>query len=270
MRKLAIIGAGNICRQVVGLLAEDCPDSARDSAFSIAVLKRPGSSFQGPDDGLVVFSDIHDLLAWQPDLIVEAAGQEAVKQYARLCLESGRPFLVSSVGALADDSLYGALLDAARKGNTRMLIPSGAIGGLDYIRSAALFEGTRVTYESRKPPSAWKPELADQGIDSGQLAEELELFAGAADVAATRYPKNLNVAATLALAGTGMQDTQVRVVVDPKASGNQHVIRTNGPAGTFSVTIANRPSPDNPKTSWIVSRSIVSSIRRYFEPCWIG
>src|SRR5690606_39860268 len=124
----------------------------------IAVLKRPDSAFQGHKDIVAVFSDIHDLLAWQPDLIVETAGQEAVGQYGRLCLEKGIPFLVSSVGALADVGLYGALLDAARKGNTRVLIPSGAIGGLDYIRSAALFDGTSVTYESRKPVSAWASE----------------------------------------------------------------------------------------------------------------
>lgn len=269
-RKLAIIGAGNICRQVVGMLASNQANAGYDSAFSIAVLKRPGSAFQGGPGIAAVFSDIQELLAWQPDLIAEAAGQEAVGEYARLVLEKGIPFLVSSVGALADENMYDALLSAARKGNTRLLIPAGAIGGLDYLRAAALFEGTRVTYESRKPPSAWAPELAAQGMQSDQLTQPLELFAGTANVAASRYPKNLNVAATLALAGTGMHNTRVRVVVDPDAPGNQHVIRVDGPAGTLAMTIANQPSPDNPKTSWIVSRSIVSTLRRYFEPCWIG
>ncbi len=263
MRKLAIIGVGNICRQMVEVLAQG-------DQFSIAVLKRPSAAFTaGPGIG-TVFADIDDLLAWKPDLIAEAAGQAAVSQYAATCLRQGIPFLVSSVGALADENLYKDLCQAAQDGNTRLLIPSGAIGGLDYVRSAAMFDGAQVTYESRKPPSAWVPELAALGIEPTHVTEPLELFAGMADEAATRYPKNLNVAATLALAGVGMRNTKVRVIVDPNAPGNLHTIKVDGPAGSFELTIANKPSPDNPKTSWIVSRSLVVSIRRYFEPCWVG
>lgn len=271
MRKLAIIGAGNICRQVVEVLSPDTSSKERQGdSFLIAVLKRRDAGSGGAAGIHAVFADIDDLLAWKPDLVVEAAGQDAVRQYAGVCLERGVPFLVSSVGALADEGLYMALQDAARQGKSRLLIPPGAIGGLDYVRAAALFDRTSVTYESRKPPSAWMPELRALGIDPDRVVEPLELFAGSADEAATRYPKNLNVAATLALAGVGMRDTLVRVIVDPNAPGNQHAIKLNGPAGTFVSRLANKPSPGNPKTSWIVSRSIVSTIRRYFEPCWIG
>jgi aspartate dehydrogenase len=98
------------------------------------------------------------------------------------------------------------------------------------------------------------------------MTEPYVFFEGDAETAAQRYPKNLNVAATLALAGIGMRDTSVRVVADPAVEANTHVIDVESPAGTFQGRIVNAPSPNNPKTSAIVAFSVVNAIRRYFSP----
>src|SRR3546814_12405578 len=109
-----------------------------------------------------------------------------------------------------------------------------------------------MTYESRKPIAVWLDELKALGLCPAALTEPVVLDEGSAEIAAQRYPKNLNVAATLALAGTGMQDTIVRVVADPQATANNHIIHVEGPAGTFESRIVNAPSPENPKSSYIV------------------
>lgn len=267
MHRLAIIGSGNISRHISSSLRAT---PALSSQFQLAVLARshqPAGSW--PQD-IDVFADIEALLSWQPDLVVEAASQSAVHEYGEKCLQAGVSFLATSVGALANPDLANTLIAHAQKHHCRLIVPSGAIGGLDYLQGAARFPDAEVTYESRKPPAAWAPELQEMGIDPATLAEPLVLFSGSAAQAATRYPKNLNVAATLALAGIGMAATTVQVWVDPQSPGNQHVVHVKSAAGTFSLTIVNTPSPDNPKTSWIVAENVVATIQRYFSPCWVG
>lgn len=267
MRRIAIIGSGNICRHIVSSLA---PASGQTAQFKLAVLARSQPVADVLDQHASIFTEVDRMLEWQPDLVVEAASQTAVRDYGELCLKAGVSFLVTSVGALADDDLLGNLTACADANNARLVIPSGAVGGLDYLQGVARFPDAEVTYESRKPPAAWEPELKAMGLADTALTEPLLLFSGTAAEAATLYPKNLNVAATLALAGTGMENTRVRVVVDPLSAGNQHVVQVTSVAGTFTLSMVNQPSPDNPKTSWIVAENVVATITRYFSPCWIG
>lgn len=267
MYRIAVIGAGNICRHIVGSLLAS---NDLNKPFTLAVLARSSNEAKPFPADVGIFSDIDALLSWRPDLVVEAAGQGAVRDYGEKCLAAGISFLATSVGALADAALADTLARCAQMHNCRLIVPSGAIGGTDYLRGVARFPDAEVTYESRKPPAAWAAELGEMGIDPAGLREPLELFYGTASDAATRYPKNLNVAATLALAGIGMTATKVRVLVDPQSPGNQHVVHVTSAAGTFSLSIVNKPSPDNPKTSWIVAENVVATIERYFSPCWIG
>src|SRR5690606_14242001 len=125
------------------------------------------------------------------------------------------PVVITSVGALADDAQRQALHDAAQLGKAQLIIPAGAIGSLDYLGALRHIEGARVRYESRKPVAAWAAELAEQGYDAAMPGEPVVLYEGDAATAAQKYPKNLNVAATLAFAGVGMLATQVKVVADP-------------------------------------------------------
>lgn len=261
--RVAIIGFGSIGKTVIKELLGD--DAA--PTFDLAVLQRQGSRSQVMlPDSVKRFVDLDGVLDWKPDLVVEVAGQAAVAQYAPACLTAGVPFVISSTGALASEDVRRRVENAARSGAAKAIVISGAIGALDYLGAAARLPGAQVVYESRKPVAAWVAELHELGLEPGAMDEPYVLFDGDAETAAQRYPKNLNVAATLALAGVGMRDTQVRVVADPGVDANTHVIRVEGPAGTFEGRIVNAPSPDNPKTSAIVAFSVVNAIHRHFAP----
>ena len=212
---------------------------------------------------LQALGGLDELGRFGPDLVVEAAGAEAVRTHGPACLRLGVPLLLSSVGALGDDALRAALEAAARAGRTRLYLPSGALAGLDYVRAARGGPDLRVRYESRKPPAAWADELARLGLPARPDAP-VTLFEGDAREAAARYPANLNVAATLALAGPGFEATEVAVVVDPAVAGNTHRVAVESAFGRLDVAVANRPSPDNPKTSWIVSRALMAAIDQHF------
>jgi aspartate dehydrogenase len=258
-KRLAVIGHGAIARDVMAEI------SARFIGYSLAVLHRSEQSDRVLD-GIKHVATLDEVLAWKPDLVIEAAGHDAVLAYVPLCLERGFPVLLSSVGALHEDALFEHLIAQAVRGQTRLVLPSGAIGGLDYVRASQWTDQTVITYESLKPLKAWQDELQARGYDIAGINQPVLLFEGSAREAARLYPSNLNVAATLALAGIGMDNTQVRVMADPFISGNQHHIHVQSDHGTMSVQFANEPSRLNPKSSRIVAKSIVAAVQQYFSP----
>lgn len=264
--KIATIGFGTIANDVFTGLK-----TIEGHATDWAVLLRPDSPRRAHvPASAIVFSSLNELLDWQPDLVIEAAGQAAVQDYVPRILRSGVNVVLVSIGALADAATYDIVVDAARKGHARLVLPAGAIASLDYLGALGNRTGTTVLYESRKPVAAWRQELCVLGLDPDDINEEVELFKGTASAAALRYPKNLNVAATLGLAGVGMEGTQVRVVADPHATGNQHRIVVESELGTLETKLVNSPSPNNPKTSWIVAQSVVHAVKRQFAPVLIG
>jgi aspartate dehydrogenase len=229
---------------------------------------------QSTQADLKVLFGINELLAWQPDLVIEAAGKVALQTYAAPCLAAGISVIAASVGALADAELYTELSIAAQCGRSKLILPSGAVGALDYLSATrfatpAADAPTRIVYESRKPPAAWQDVLAQRGLPLSPDAP-ITLFEGSAREAAKLFPQNLNVAATIALAGAGMEHTQVSVVVDPAAQGNTHTVTATGPFGSITTQIKNRPSPTNPKTSWVMGLSMIAAIDRYFAAVVVG
>ncbi|MBN3268950.1 aspartate dehydrogenase [Bordetella bronchiseptica] len=264
--RIAFIGLGAIASDVAaGLLA----DAAQPC--QLAALTRAAADLPPALAGRVTLLDsLSDLLAWRPDLVVEAAGQQAIAEHAEGCLKAGLDMIICSAGALADDALRARLIAAAEAGGARIRVPAGAIAGLDYLQAVAGRDDAEVVYESRKPVAAWRAELPGMGIDPDTLAESRTLFSGPAREAALRFPKNLNVAATLALAGIGMTRTRVEVVVDPRARGNQHRIQVRSPLGEMQIELVNAPSPVNPKTSWLVAQSVLATIRRHLARFTIG
>lgn len=260
--RIAFIGLGAIGCDV---LTELKPFLNRLHA-EVCVLRRKGSDAQfSMGSGIKEYVEIKALLAQKPNVVVEVASQEAVKQYVPACLRKGLTVVVTSVGALADHEFLAHLLALTESHQGKIIVPSGAIGGLDYIQAVRGAPDLEVVYESRKPVQAWLPELQALGLDAKSMTDELLLFKGNAAEAALRYPQNLNVAATVALAGTGMQNTQVKVVVDPALTKNKHVITVSSQFGEMSVELVNTPSPSNPKSSWVVAQSIRSVIQREFE-----
>jgi aspartate dehydrogenase len=283
--KVAIIGRGAVASAIIAY-------ALNDKRFDVALVLQPGRPSSKPTaknttgqevntssatavqlDMKVLFG-VEELLAWHPDLVIEAAGKAALQDYAAPCLASGVSVIAASIGALTDELLYTQLSDAAQSGRSKLILPSGAVGALDYL-SATRFATpsadtpTRIVYESRKPPAAWQDVLAELELPLNPTAP-ITLFEGSAREAAKLFPQNLNVAATIALAGAGMEKTQVSVVVDPEAQGNIHTINATGTFGSMTTQIMNRPSPTNPKKSWVVGLSLIAAIDRYFSAVVVG
>src|SRR5437899_432204 len=255
-----LIGCGGIAQDVVATLRGE---DQSDDVEIVGALARAGRADiarrKFPD--IEIFETLDDLLAEGPDIIAEVASQQAVAEHGEQVLRNGIDFLVISVGALADAQLFERLETAAEFGNSRMLLPAGAIGGLDAIAAMRLGGLTSARYRSRKPPAAWRGSPAEKVVDLGKLAKATVLYSGTAREAALLYPQNANVAAAVALAGLGFEQTQVELVADPDAPGNVHEIEVEGAAGRFAITLQGKPSRSNPKTSSLAALSVARALR---------
>lgn len=261
-RRILIVGYGAIGRTLMQDLARE-----HERQAVLGVLLRPGSRSLDDLPGEVHrVTDVVEIQAFAPDLVVEAAGHCAVREVVPHCLTLGLPVLLSSIGALHDDDLRQRLTRLASSHGGRILLPSGALGALDYVRAVRRAPDLVLAYESIKPPAAWTAELKAIGTRSADLAEPFTLFEGTARQAAASYPQNLNVAAALALAGAGFDATKVTVTCDPQAAGNTHRVQAESLFGTMEISIANTPSPDNPKTSRIVAHALLAAIDQHFSP----
>lgn len=254
-RHIGIIGYGAIGRQLSACLLAD-------PGYSVTVLvRRPGSE---PGVARLSFTtSLEDLLASAPDLVVEAASAEAFLAVVPRCLDEGFDVVAASISALNVPETLRLVTDISTGSGTRLILPSGAVGGLDYLAAAALAGAVGVVYTSRKPPAAWKAELAAIGQDCEH--GPVVLFEGSAPEAAALYPRNLNAALTVALVA-GIERTRVRVIADPSVDENTHEIEITSAAGRARFAFANVASAENPKTSVITAFSLAASVRRYFEP----
>lgn len=269
IKRLAIIGYGAIAKDVLIVLSA----LLEKQAVEVLIVKRSALSEAEQStlpSFVTVTQDPSQLWEFQADLVIEAAGQASVAELVPACLSAGADVLITSIGALANDDLYRSLLRVAEQFGSRILLPAGAIAGLDYLQSIKDAEGVEVMYESHKPVGAWLPELKAMGISTDSVNEPLVLFEGSAAEAATRYPQNLNVAATLAIAGIGMDKTRVRVLVDPSLSQNQHHILVKSQFGEMRLQLSNTPSPSNPKSSWVVAQSVAAVVKKQFATIHIS
>ena len=227
-----------------------------------ALLVRAGSPQKRSEKlhGLLCVDDIADLPA-EIDHMVDCAGHAALKAYGPDILRSGMDLTTVSLGALADSSLFLELETAATEGNSRLHLVSGAIGALDCLRAARVGGLQSVTYIGRKPPRSWKGSPAETRLDLDNLTAGAEThFEGSARDAAIEYPKNANVAAAVALAGRGFDDTQVKLIADPGVTENIHEVRAIGDFGSFSFEIKGHSLPDNPRSSALAAMSVISKL----------
>lgn len=264
---LGLIGYGNIARTLLKVLAQE---QAAISTLTVLSLPEFAEGVEGelattfPAPARVV-TGAEELIAAGPDLVVECAGHLAVAQHATAVLRAGIETLIVSIGALADASLYAQLTRAAREGGSRFLLPAGAIGGVDILSALRPAGISAVTYTGRKPPMAWTGTPAEALVDLASLNSEAVFFEGTARDAATLYPKNANVAATLALAGIGWDDTRVRLIADPAVNRNIHEYSVTSKVADYTIRIEGKPSVDNPKTSvttvYSVAREVLNRLR---------
>jgi aspartate dehydrogenase len=200
------------------------------------------------------------------DHMIDCAGHTALKSHGPEILRRGIDLSTVSLGALADPVLYRNLEQAAIDGRAKLHLASGAIGALDCLRAARVGGLESVTYVGRKPPESWKGSPAETRLDLDGLGDVAQLhFEGCARDAATEYPKNANVAAAVALAGLGFDDTEVKLIADPNVSENIHEIQATGSFGRFSFEIRGQSLPDNPRSSALAAMSVVSKLEQISE-----
>ena len=207
-------------------------------------------------------------LVERSSLLVETAGGHVVPSLADEAFTAGKDLMVISIGALLE---YPDIIERARRLGCRLYAPSGAIAGLDGIKSACQGQVDRVEMVSRKPIEALEgaPYLVENEIPVTGLTEEQEVFYGTAREACRGFPSNLNVSAAVSLAGIGPDRTTVRIVADPSLARNCHDITVEGEFGLLKVHIENIPS-ENPKTGRLTALSIIRSVRDVADPVRIG
>jgi aspartate dehydrogenase len=256
MLDIVLIGAGAMATEVVKHLKSD-PDVRVAAAIVLPIeVARAKELIPGAD----ILTGV-DALKGKPSLAVECAGHAGLGEHGVALLRRGIDLLVASTGALADRELYGRLAAAAKEGGARMLLISGAVGGIDALTAAKVAGLHKVVYTSRKPPKSWIGTPAEKVTDLGKVTSATVLFTGPADEAARLYPQNANVAATIALAGIGFDKTQCTLIADPAANGNIHRIEANGESGEFFIELRGKALAANPKTSMLAALSVVRAIR---------
>ncbi|MBT0668143.1 aspartate dehydrogenase [Novosphingobium profundi] len=253
--RIGLIGDGGISRAVREALGA--------GSSIVGILAR--CPREGLDEDLRVES-VAGLLARRPDVIVECAGHEAVRAYGADVLRAGLTLMIVSTGALADPTLADELARAAEEGGAQLVLASGAMAGIEGLAAARLGGLERVRYVGRKPALAWRGTPAQDVLDLATLTEPTVFYRGDAREAALQYPKNSNVAATVALAGVGFDRTEVELVADPTITTNVHELSFDGADGSFVVRIAGAPSAANPKTSALTAHSIVRLLHGMAAP----
>ncbi|MBB3966779.1 aspartate dehydrogenase domain-containing protein [Rhizobium metallidurans] len=250
---VGLIGFGALAKQVMAAF--------ETSAVRWVVLLREGSSASPPAPTAIVKS-VGEMLAAHPRVVIEAAGQRSVAAYVPQLLRAGVPVVIASIGALAEPETAQAVGEARAASGARLVIPSGAIGGLDYLAAVSILPDTTINYRLKKPVAAWRAELDALGLTD--VVGPVTLFEGSPSEAAKLYPKNTNAAFTAALIAHPTA-ISVAVVADPGLTSNIHEIEVRSSAGEALFRFANAPAPDNPKTSVVTGLSLAAAARDLLE-----
>jgi aspartate dehydrogenase len=266
--KIAIIGCG-----VIGtVIAQAIKDGKIDAKLEYVYdkIEKKGISFA--EKFQTEQKNFDEILKEDLDLIIEAASQEAVRILIPKVLEANKNVMIMSTGALVDENLLKEIKDLAKKNNLKVYLPSGAIVGLDGIKSAKILEINKVTLKTRKSPESLKdaPFFKNNPVDLDQIKNPTIIYEGPGKEAVKLFPANINVAASLSLAGIGPEKTKVQIIVDPNIKSNIHEITAEGSFGKITTKAENVPSPGNPRTSYLAALSAVATLKKITESIQVG
>jgi len=199
-------------------------------------------------------------LATRCDVVIEALPPALFETLARPVLENGKTLVVLSASQLLGRE---DLIDLAGSSGGRLLVPSGAMLGLDAIKAVNVGSISSITIETRKPVAGLlkAPYLEKAGLDLSGLTEAVCILAGPVTEIAKEFPANVNVAAAVSLAGIGADRTRMEVWADPALDRNLHTVRVTSDSSDFTMQIQNRPSAENPATGRITAQSVIALLK---------
>ena len=263
--RVAVAGLGPIGTSVVKALDQGI-DGLVLSAVSVANIDKHRAWLEKltPPPAVLPIEQ----LAEAADIVIECAPSRLVRSIVAPVVASGKTAIVLSVGALLEN---GDLIELAKKNGGQIVVPTGALIGLDAVTAAAVGTIHSVQMVTRKPPRglAGAPYIVENNIDLEGITEPQKIFDGSAREAAKGFPANINVAVALSLAGIGPDRTRVQIWADPTVTRNVHRIEVDSDSARFSMMIENIPS-ENPKTGMITALSVIACLRKLRAPLRVG
>src|SRR5699024_4511513 len=257
--RIGMIGAGAIAQFLLKKVNGD--ESSNMEICSVLVRNREKYIDVESQFDVVLYEDLNAFLESGVDVIVEAANVGAARMLVPPIIKK-KDMVVISIGAFADGDFYEEMNQLAVRHQTKVHLPSGAIGGLDLLQNAHVVGGvTRVALTTRKPAHS----LTDK-----KLSEKESIFSGTASEAIKQFPKNINVSIILSIAGLGVEKTSVNIIADPTIENNIHTIEVEGDFGEATFTVKNYPLAENPNTSHLAAMSVLGTLNRMQASIRIG
>lgn len=263
--RIGVAGLGAIGRIVTRALADGMPGLE----LACIAVRDPGKARTWLEQQSIPCPIVKlEAMPSHADLVVECAPASVLEDICRPMLSARKRVMVLSAGALLPRP---ELLELAKRKGGQIIIPTGALIGLDAVTAAAQGTVHSVRMVTRKPPRglAGAPYLVNNGISVDGLGEPRRVFAGSAREAAAGFPANVNVVAALALAGIGPDRTTIEIWADPGVERNCHTIEVDADSAKFSMSIENIPS-ENPRTGRITALSVLAALAKLTAPLRVG
>lgn len=265
--KVGVVGCGTIGSEI----AKACQDRLKDKIELVAISdidEKKSEILNGALKKKVEILKLGDLIK-KVDLVVEAASAKGLAEIIEHVIKNKKDIFAMSVGGLLGKE---DLLKLAEEKGIKVYLPSGALCGIDGLKSASVGKIDSVTLTTRKPPKGLEgaPFLRENKIDLNNIKEETVIFEGNARDAVKGFPQNVNVSAILSLAGIGADRTRVRIVTSPDYTKNIHEVEIIGDSGKITTRTENLPSKANPKTSALAIMSAISTLGNIAKTIKIG
>lgn len=276
MKQIAVIGAGTIGLRIIQAVEEEIPNAVIAAVMARTPEKARSALTKVSPRAIPVYSALDDLLArGDLDLVVEAAHPQAAQDCVKAVLGRGVDFMPMSVGGLIADGLLEEAAKIARENGAELIVPCGAVTGLN-VAACAVALKTSDLYEasitSTKHPSglasapffAAHPEIHPESLEQAEV-----LFEGTVPEAVELFPQNVNIAASLAINGAGLERTRVRVIADPRAPRTRHQVSLRGAFGEAECTLTLNVCP-NGRSACLAVLSGIAAVKKYCSPIKLG